>query len=129
MLLWCHVRHLNLVNDHSTRIKKEDKKIADALDYSGINFPVSTNDYSKIEDQNNTCINVFSYENKTVCPIHVCEKKFNDCMNILMIHGVRDNRFHYIYIKDFNRLMYNKTKHKEKKWFCMRCLQYFSSQT
>ena len=120
--LWCHVRHLNLVNDNSTRIKKEDKKIADTLDYSGINFPVS----SKIEDQINICINVFAYEKKTVCPIYVSEKKFNDPMNILMIHEV--NKFHYVYIKDFNRLMYNKTKHKKKKWFCMRCLQYFNSQ-
>ena len=47
-------------------------------------------------------------------------------MNVLTIHEL--NKFHYVYIKDFNRLMYNKTKHKEKKWFCMRCLQYFSSQ-
>ena len=25
--LWCHVRYLNPVNDHYTRIKKEDKKL------------------------------------------------------------------------------------------------------
>ena len=29
-------------------------------------------------------------------------------------------------IKDFNRMMHNKTKHKEKKHFCMYCLQNFS---
>ena len=43
-----------------------------------------------------------------------------------MIH--ENEKFHYIYIKDFNRLMFNKTKHGEKKWFCMRCLQHFSSE-
>ena len=42
--LWCYVRPLNPVNNHSTRIKKEDKRIADTLDYSGIIFPVSAND-------------------------------------------------------------------------------------
>ena len=47
-------------------------------------------------------------------------------MNILMIH--ENETFHYVYIKDFNRLMYNITKHKEKKWFCMRCLEHFSSE-
>ena len=31
-------------------------------------------------------------------------------------------------IKDFNRMMYNKTKHKEKKHFCMYCLQNFSTE-
>ena len=36
--LWCHVRHLNLVDKNSSRISKIDKKIADALDYSDINF-------------------------------------------------------------------------------------------
>ena len=124
--LWCHVRHLNPVNDHSTRIKKEDEKIASALDYSGIDFPVSTKDYTKIEDQNNICINVFSYESKVVCPIYISEKNYDNNMNILIIH--ENKKFHYVYIKDFNRLMYNITKHKEKKWFCMRCLQHFSSE-
>ena len=69
--LWCHVRHLNLVNNHSTRIKKEHKKIADTLNYAGINFPVSAKDYGKIENQNDICINVFSYEDKVVCPIYI----------------------------------------------------------
>ena len=32
--LWCHVRHLNPVNDHLTRIKKKDKRIADTLNYA-----------------------------------------------------------------------------------------------
>ena len=34
---------------------------------------------------------------------------------------------HYVYIKDFNRLMYNFTKHKERKHFCKHCLQCFYS--
>ena len=28
---WCHVRHLNLINKHPERIKKEDKKLANNL--------------------------------------------------------------------------------------------------
>ena len=35
---------------------------------------------------------------------------------------------HYVYIKDFNRLMFSKTKNKNKKWFCKSCLQCFSSE-
>ena len=59
-LLWCHVRHLNPINDHSTRIKKKkDKRIVDTLNYANINFPVSARDYGKIEDQNDICINLF----------------------------------------------------------------------
>ena len=32
---------------------------------------------------------------------------------------------HYVLIKDFNKFMYSQTKHKERKHFCMYCLQYF----
>ena len=35
---------------------------------------------------------------------------------------------HYVYIKDFDRFMFNKTKHKGKKYFCRNCLQCFSSE-
>ena len=31
-------------------------------------------------------------------------------------------------MKDFNSMMYNKTKHKERKHFCMHCLQCFNSE-
>ena len=31
-----------------------------------------------------------------------------------------------MYIKDFNRLMFNETKNKNKKYFCKSCLQCFS---
>ena len=34
----------------------------------------------------------------------------------------------YVYIKDFNKFMCNKTKNKNKKHFCRYCLQYFSSK-
>ena len=33
-----------------------------------------------------------------------------------------------MYIKVFNRLMFNKTKNKNKKYFCKSCLQCFSSK-
>ena len=35
---------------------------------------------------------------------------------------------HYVYIKDFNRFMFNKNRCKNKKWFCKSCLQCFSSE-
>ena len=62
---------------------------------------VCAKDYSRIEDQNDICINVFSYESKVVFPIYISEKEFDDCMNVLMIH--EGDKSHYVYIKDFNR--------------------------
>ena len=73
--LWCHVRHINPSKEHPERIKKTDKKIAEKLDYDGIEFPVQEKDFSKIEKKNNICINVFGYENELVFPIYVSDKK------------------------------------------------------
>ena len=47
-------------------------------------------------------------------------------MDLLLIFD--ENKSHYAYIKDFNRLMFNKTKNKNKKYFCWCCLQCFSSK-
>ena len=124
--IWCHVRHLNPVSDNASRIKRVDKKVASTLDYGRVEFPVKVKDVGVIEDTNEICINVFSYEDKIVCQVYVSKKKYDDCMNLLMIY--EDNKSHYVYVKDFNRLMFNVSKHGNKKWFCMRCLQHFSSE-
>ena len=47
-------------------------------------------------------------------------------MNLLLI--TKDEKKHYVLIKDFNVFMYNQSKHKERKHFCMYCLQCFSSE-
>ena len=124
--LWCHVRHINILNKHPERIKKNDKKFAEELNYDGNEFPVQEKDFNKIEIQNNICINVFGYENKLIFPIYISDLKFEDSMDLLLLIG--NNKSHYVYIKDFNRFMFHKTKNKNKKWFCKSCLQCFSSE-
>ena len=41
---------------------------------------------------------------------------------------IKDDKSHYVCIKDFNTFMFHKTKNKNKKWFCKSCLQCFSSE-
>ena len=96
------------------------------MDYSGIEFPVTTKQYNKIEKQNEININVFGYENKQPYPIHVSKEKYEKHMELLLI--TEDKNKHYALIEDFNTFMYNKTKHKERKHFCMYCIQGFSSE-
>ena len=73
--LWCHVRHINPSKEHPGINKKVDKKLANKLNYDGIEFPVKENDFDKIEVQNNIFINVFGYENKLVFAIYISNKK------------------------------------------------------
>ena len=39
-----------------------------------------------------------------------------------------ENKSHYVYMNNFDRLMFHKTKNKNKKYFRKSCLQYFSSK-
>ena len=45
-----------------------------------------------------------------------------------LLHIIDGDKSHYVYIKDFNRFMFRKTKNKIKKYFCKKCLQYFTSK-
>ena len=123
---WCHIRHLNPQTEHPERIKKEDKKMINELNYEGIDFPLSQKHYNKVEKQNSIRINVFGFENGQPFPIHISKKTFEDQMNLLLI--TKDEKKHYVLIKDFNTFMDNQSKHKERKHFCMYCLQCFSSE-
>ena len=71
-------------------------------------------DFNKIEVKNNAGINVFGYENKLVFPIYISDQIFEDSMNFLLL--IDDDKSHYVYIKDFDRFIFHKTKNKNKKW-------------
>ena len=58
-------------------------------------------DFSNIEKKNNICINVFGYE-----------KKLEGSMDLLLF--IDHNKWYYVYIKDFNKFMFHKTKNKTK---------------
>ena len=46
------------------KLKKTDKKVAEELNYDGVELPLQEKDFSKIEVKNNIYINVFCYENE-----------------------------------------------------------------
>ena len=123
---WCHIRYINPQDKYPQRIKKSDKEYINQLDYSGIEFPVTVKQYNKIEKQNEININVFGYENKQPYPIYISKEKYEKHLELLLI--TEDENKHYVLIKDFNRFMFNQTKHEHRKHFCMYCLQCFSSE-
>ena len=104
-------------------LKKLTKKIAEKRDYDGIEFRVQEKDFSKIEVENNICINVFGYENGLVFPIYVSDQKFEDSMDLLLLTD--DDKPYHVYFKNFDRFMFPKTKNKNKKWFCRSCFTVF----
>ena len=67
-------------------------------------------------------INVFCCENKVIFAIYLSDQNFDDVLDLLLVNN------HYVLIKDFNRLMFNKNKSKKRRWFCKCCLCCFSSE-
>ena len=47
-------------------------------------------------------------------------------INLLLIE--KAGNFHYTWIKDLNRLLYDQSKHRERKHFCERCLHGYSRE-
>ena len=124
---WCHVRHLNPQEKDSQRITKADKKYVEKLDYTGIEFPVNVKQYKKNREAETIRIKVFGYEEGQPFPIHISNERFEDQMNLPLITKCKKRQ--YVLIKDFNKFMYNQSKHKERKHFCMCCLQCFKSES
>ena len=58
---WCHVRHLNPIENNPQRITQKDRAVAKTLDYSGVTFPVTIREMDKIEKQNKININAYVY--------------------------------------------------------------------
>ena len=65
-------------------------------------------DFRKIQVKRNICIKVFGYENKLAFSIYVSDQKFEDSMDLLFLSD--DDNSRYVYIKDFDRFMFHKTK-------------------
>ena len=114
--LWFHIKHINPVKTHPERVRQTDKELANDLDYNGVEFPVREKDFSQIEKKSNICINVYCYENKLTFPIYISDQKFENTIDFLLV--TNEKKSHYVYINNFNRFMFNKTKNKNKKYFC-----------
>ena len=87
---------------------------------------MSEKKFSELETRNNICINVFCNENKLTFPIYISGQKFENSMDLLFI--IDKNKSHHVYINNFDRFMFRKTKNKNKKYFCKNCFQCFSSK-
>ena len=107
--MWCHVRLINPQNRNAIRINKQDKKIAVNLNYSDIMFSLDINYYEKIEDRFQMHVNIFGYENK-VYPLYISKKSYDQTPNLLLI--TEKEKSHYVFMKDFNGLMFSRTKQK-----------------
>ena len=127
MFLWCVLRALNPRDNHPERVDKELKLKENTLNMDGIKYPVSLEgDIDKFENQNPTIsITVYGYEEKEVCPLRNSNNIDRE-HNITLMLIEKDRVLHYCLVKNRSRLLSSRvSKHKEKSYFCDRCLNPF----
>ena len=56
---------------------------------------------------------MYCYENKLTIPIHISDQNFENSTDLLLV--IDENKSHLVHIKDFDGLMFAKTKNKKKK--------------
>ena len=98
----------------------------DGLDFTGIEAPTPISQIGMVERQNNLAINVFGWDKGVI--VHRLSKQPEDMprTNLLLIE--KAGKFRCIWIKNLNRLLYDQSKHREKKHFCERCLHGYSRE-
>ncbi|XP_018404863.1 PREDICTED: uncharacterized protein LOC108781408 [Cyphomyrmex costatus] len=95
------------------------------LNFADIEFPVTLKDVAKFERSNDISINVYGIEDGNVFPLRLTDCKRDRHVNLLY---VQDGDGHFVCIKHLSRLVSAQiNKYGHKKYFCDRCLHYFSS--
>ena len=118
-LRWALKSALFPAETHSDRTSSYPEE--DGLDLNGIDAPTPLSQIKKVEKQNNLAINVFGNTTETQGVIvHRISSAPGRLINLFLLE--KEGKYHYTWIKNFNRLMYDQTAYGGKKYFCERCL-------
>ena len=99
------------------------------FDFTGIDYPTPISQISRIEKQNDLAINVFGWDNAHTCVIiHRLSDAAQARTTVNMLLIEKAGKLHYTWIKDLNRLLYDQSKHRERKYFCERCLHGYTRE-
>ena len=127
--MWSVLRALNPKKEHLERIDKKLKEKENTLNMEGIEYPVSLKDIDKFERQNpSISITVLGYEGKSVYSLRNSNNT-NREHDVILILIEEEGVNHYCLVKNLSRLLSSHvSKHKEKHYFCLRCLNPFNTQ-
>ena len=102
--------------------------VNDGINWSSIVFPTLVKQIDKLEAQNeNLAINVFGWENDCVIVYRISKKeKSVPRINLMLIE--LGEKQHYCFVKRVSALLYDQSKHRDTKHYCMLCLTGFSRE-
>lgn len=121
---WCISRALNPTEDHPERVSKILREQAEELDWTGIEFPMTLNQITKFEKNNdNVSVNVFGYEKMVVYPLRVSEHStLERAVDLLLIAD--GPKTHYC----ISRLLSSQSSSRDHaRIYCRRCMNDFDN--
>ena len=98
----------------------------DGLNFKGIEAPTPISQISKVEKLNNLAINVFDWDKRVTVNRLSTQSDGMPRINLLLIE--KAGKHHFTWTKDLNRLLYDQSKHRERKHFCERCLHGYTRE-
>ena len=119
--------------DHPNRIYKY-KNLKDDLNWDNVNFPASNFDIDILEQNNEGKVSVNVYyiddeDGKQSILLYKRTTVVKATHHIDLLKITDGDNHHYVYIKDFNKLMYQQAgKRKAKKFICHHCSGVFHSE-
>ena len=117
---WCIIAAENPVDIHPERPGNYPQQAIEEFDRDGIDSSAPISQIPRAERQNNRDVNVFGWDKGAI--VHNISKKPEDVPRINMLLIEKAGKTHYTWIKNLNRLLYDSSKHKERKHFCEHCL-------
>ena len=84
--------------------------VQDGLDFGGVDAPTPISQIPKVERRNNLAINVFGWDKGVI--IHQLSKQPPDIPRINLLLIEKAGKFHYTWVKDLNRLLYDQSKYQ-----------------
>ena len=119
--------------DHPNRIYRY-KSLKDDLNWDNVNFPASNLDIDILEQNNEGKISINVYyiddeDGKQSIRLYKRTTVVKATHHIDLLKVTDGDNHHYVYIKDFNKLMYQQMgKRKAKKFICHHCSGVFHSE-
>ena len=79
-----------------------------------------------MERQNNLAINVFGWDKGVI--VHQLSKQPESTSRVNLLLIEKAGKFHYTWVKNLNRMLYDQSKHGGRKHFCERCLHGYTRE-
>ena len=122
-------------NSHPERISHYNKLTDNVINWEHMKYPAGNNDIDKLEQNNKGILSVNVYEvcnqfDKDIVILHRRTKNINAKHHINLLKIYEGNKYHYVYIKNYDRLIGCQTNNdqKNKYYHCMYCQHGFKKE-